>query len=116
DLPWWVALLLAAVVFTGATFVAPLFAPGGRSPGEDRYAQAGLVLSLPFILVAVAAAVRQWFQRRLLGEQQNLEAIRQLPRQRLEHFIGEAFRRNGCSVTQPGGAAPAGGIDLIVRK
>ena len=36
--------------------------------------------------------------------------------QQFEHLIGEAFRRQGYSITETGGSGPDGGVDIILRK
>ncbi len=117
DLPWWVSLIVAALVFVGATYAFTTAIPTGKgvSPAADA-PKAGFMLSLPFLLIAVASAVRQWLLGRLLDQQKSLDSIRELSWQEFETLIGEAFRRQGYSVTQRGGAAPDGGIDLVLQK
>jgi restriction system protein len=116
DLPWWVSLIVAALVFVGATYAFTVIPTGkGVSPVADA-PKAGFMLSLPFLLIAVASAVRHWLQRQLLDQQRNLDSIRDLSWQEFETLIGEAFRRQGYSVTQHGGVVPDGGIDLVLQK
>ena len=118
DLPWWISVCIAALVFVSATYALPAVIPAGRgiSSVADGLSKTGWIFSLPFLVAAASSAVRQWLQGRLLDQQKGLDSIRELSWQEFETLIGEAFRRQGYSVTEHGGAAPDGGIDLILMK
>jgi restriction system protein len=118
ELPWWASLGLAALVFVGVTYGLPAVIPGGGGSGSvaEGFSRYGWIFALPFAAAAAGSAVRQWLRRQLLEQQKNLDAIRALPWEEFETLIGEAFRRQGYSVTQHGGAAPHESIDLVLQK
>ncbi len=117
-LPWWASLCLAALVFVGATYVLPALMPAGKTTSfvADQLSRTGWLFSFPFLLAAAASGVRQWLRKRILEQQKSLDSIRELSWQDFESLVGEAFSRQGYSVTQLGGSAPDGGVDLIVHK
>jgi len=111
-LPWPVNLGIAAAVFLCASYLVPAFVPA--LAGE--LSVTGWIFSIPFLVAAAAAGARQWLRSRLLEQQRGLDTIRALTWQEFEALVGEAFRRQGYSVTRHGGAAPDGGIDLVLEK
>jgi len=110
-LPWWMSLGIAAVVFLCATYILPAYVPAAA----DRLSKTGWIFSMPFLLAAVASGMQQWFRSRLLDQQRGLEAIRALTRPEFEALLGAAFRRQGYSVAEHGGASD-GGLDLRLEK
>lgn len=118
ELPWWVGLILAALVYVFMKFVFPEVAPS--TPGIQQMArgvsQVTWLFALPFVVVAIVSAVRQFSRKRLLDQQVDLDSIRGLPWEQFEHLVGEAFRRQGYVVEEHGSSAPDGGIDLVLRK
>lgn len=118
ELPWWTSLCVAALVFVCVTYVIPAVMPtgGAGSSMADGLRKTGWIFSLPFVVAAASSATRQWLQRQLLEQEKRLDSIRELSWQAFETLIGEAFRRQGYSVTQHGGAAPGGSIDFVVEK
>jgi restriction system protein len=118
DLPWWISLCVAALVFVVATYVLPAVMPTGKTASSvaDQLSRTGWIFSFPFLVAAAASGVRQRLRKRILEQQKNLDSIRELSWQEFEALVGEAFRRQGYSVTQHGGTAPDGGIDLVILK
>ena len=106
------SLCIAAAVFLFATCLAPVLVPSLAK----QLSSTGWIFSIPFLVAAAAAGMQQWLRSRLLDQQQGLVTIRALTWQNFESLVGEAFRRQGYSVVQHGGAAPDGGIDLVLAK
>ena len=111
-LPWWMSLAIAAVVFLCATRLVPALVPAMA----DQLAVMGWIFAVPFFLAAVASGMQQWLRSRLLDQQRGLAAIRALTGPEFVSRVGEAFRRQGYSVAEQGGAAPDGGFDLVLEK
>ena len=116
ELPWWVCLILAAFVYVFIKFVIPaiVFSTPAIQAMARGFSQMAWLFALPFLVVAIASAVRQFLRKRLLDRQVNLDSIRALPWEQFEHLVGEAFRRQGYWVEERGGSAPDGGIDLVL--
>jgi restriction system protein len=122
--PWWVSIALSATAFIGLRFILPLFIPSGPATSTNYAAKGllgGLSAAAPFIALfllipAPIAAFRQWRERCLLDKQDGLASIRALSWSRFEALIGEAYRRQGYSVSRPSGSGPDGGVDLVLRK
>jgi restriction system protein len=116
ELPWWVSLVVAAIVFVGLRWVLPAYA------GSNMFMRplaAGLrpiawVFSVPFLLTAAFAALRSSRRRELLDSQNGLQTLRALSWQAFERLVGEAYRRRGYTVEETGGPSPDGGIDLLL--
>ena len=70
----------------------------------------------PFVVVAGVAAFNAYYRRRLLDGQTGLETLRALSWQDFERLVGESYRRQGYVVEEVGGAAPDGGIDLVLHR
>lgn len=111
-------LCLAGFVFVCVTYLLPAVMPAGRTTSAvaDQLSRTGWIFSFPFLAAAAASAVRQWIQSRILDQQKSLDSLRELSWQDFERLVGEAFRGQGYSVTHHGGAAPDGGIDLVIHK
>ncbi|MFB3779533.1 MAG: restriction endonuclease [Bryobacteraceae bacterium] len=122
--PWWVSVVLSAAAFIGLRFILPLLIPSGPATSSNYAAKGllgGLSTAAPFVALfllipAPIAAFRQWRERGLLERQDGLASIRALSWSRFEALIGEAYRRQGYSVSRPSGSGPDGGIDLVLRK
>lgn len=122
--PWWVSVVVSAAAFIGLRFILPLFITSGPATSSNYAAKGllgGLSAAAPFVALfllipAPIAAFRQWRERRLLDQQDGLASIRALSWSHFESLIGEAYRRQGYSVSRPSGNGPDGGIDLVLRK
>jgi restriction system protein len=116
--PWWASLVAGALAYlTLAYLVRAIPFPGliGKAFGPLAHA-AALPVALAFCACAAIVYFKQRQRRRLLDTQRDLESIRALSWQDFERLVGEAFRRQGFSVEERGGAAPDGGIDLVLRR
>ena len=117
-LPWWVSLVVAGVVFVLMRYVAPALTFGNPFVGVFA---GGAKAAAPYIAIMLAAVApvayfRQLSRRRLLDDQTDLDSLRAMSWQEFELLVGEGFRRLGYSVEEKGGAAPDGGVDLVLRK
>ncbi len=131
--PWWISIILAVVFYVVLRFVLPsLFGNIEPSPGTNSFstnifsglAQKGnfLANAAAFFLLATAtySFVTSLFNRKertgLFNRQKNLETIRALSWQEFEKLVGEAYRRQGYTITETGGGGADGGIDLVLKK
>jgi len=111
-------LAVAAVVYVVPTFILPHVGTGNPIWGvfTGGAKRAAPYLALMFAALAPFAYLNSLYRRRLLDSQTGLDCIRAMPWQQFEHLVGEGFRRLGYAVEEKGGAAPDGGIDLVLRK
>lgn len=130
-LPWWVGLMLAAIVwvlfeaFTPAAPAATSLKPGQAASFAANSLIAGIApyLKYLFTFLCVLGAVVSFIGRRkragLMAQaqgQQSAGAVQQMSWREFEMLIGEWFRQRGYAVTEAGGNGPDGGVDLVLRK
>jgi restriction system protein len=120
--PWWVSVLVSATAYLTLTFILPRIDVG---PGIAASFPKGLVIfgqklapviALVLLIPAPVSAFNAWRKRQLVDKQASLESIRSLDWKTFEVFVGEAYRRQGYSVSENPGAGPDGGIDLFLKK
>lgn len=99
--PWWMSLAIAAALALLA--VAWLPAP---------YRLAGVLSTLPFVVIGGLAARRQWLLPSAAQVAQTTEAIRTMAWPAFEQRLEDAFRRDGYTV-QRGTAAP---VDFALER
>jgi len=117
-LPWWVSVVVAAVVYVLAHWIAPAVAGGNKllSPlgtvisTNAHWIAAIFLLPVPFALINASS------RGRLVNGQANIDRIRELTWQEFEQLVGEAYRRQGYRVAERGGGGADGGIDLELRS
>jgi len=117
-LPWWIPLVVAAGVFLLLVCLIPATTP------KSLYAPAIIVYSKIFgyafttliLLAGFTSWIKKWLNRELFNSQTNLASIRNLTWREFEQLVGEAFRRQGYTVTETGGGGADGGIDLKLRR
>lgn len=118
ELPWWVSVCVAAVVYVVLTFVIPSVTFNGifvknLAQLAPRFAwMAAAILLLP----AAVSAIQSFRKRRILDRQSGIESIRSLSWKQFEELLAEAFRRQGYSVQENTYAGPDGGIDLTIKR
>jgi restriction system protein len=117
-LPWWIGLGLAIIVYVALKWVFP--AVVGRSVFLKGIAEAvgnnAALLATPFLVVTLVAAFNAFRRRKLLDDQTGLNSLNAMSWQDFELLVGEAFRRQGFVIEESGGAAPDGGIDLLLYR
>ncbi|MBS0380726.1 MAG: restriction endonuclease [Proteobacteria bacterium] len=130
-LSWKQCLVLAALVAVGLQVVAHLVVPTGPVGGVGalgwfigrQFAGTAARLSsyvIPPILV-IAAAVSAFRARQAVtlyegSRTGGSQAVASLTWAEFERLVGEWFRRQGYEVQETGGAAPDGGVDLVLRQ
>lgn len=129
-LPWWAGVAFAIAAYfwlhglaaSEVTAVAQL-GKMGAFVGQNLFkslAGVGQYL-LPFIfLMGAAMSAYGRYTRRALHAQvagsPHRGALNEMSWKQFEALVGEAFRRKGYSVTETGGSAADGGIDLALKK
>lgn len=125
DLPWWVGVALAPLSYLGLHWVSrwpvPTTLSGTNMLKVFAIPLAGVfqyVVPVAFVIAALVSVVRRRKRARLLAGVAASDAVGSLNEMSWHEFEmleGEAFRRQGYSVTEtPMGAD--GGVDLILRK
>jgi restriction system protein len=95
--PWWVSLLVAAILFG----IVQLFLP-----------QLALFVALPFVAVAAYVGWKQLRSTSPANVDERLAALRAMPWENFELVISEAYRRQGYTVEASGGGA----FDFRLRR
>ncbi len=95
--PWWVSVLVAAVLFAVMQLVIPPLAP---------------FVALPFLGIAVWLAVKQLRAAVPLDVPERLAKLREMPWENFSLVLSEAYRRQGYSV-EP---SKSGAFDFVLRK
>jgi restriction system protein len=118
DLPWWVSVLVAGLVYAALKYWLPIHPLGNMyldalAKGLEPLAgYAGLF----FLIPAPLSLLRSRHRRRLLDQQSGLDSIRAMAWREFEMLCGEAYRRKGFAVQENGQGGPDGGIDLFLRR
>jgi restriction system protein len=129
-LPWKVSVGLAPVTFIVFRLIAAVSAQ--RAPVADLSQLGSVVIRgyihtfaaifqylLPVALLigaAVSFAKRSHSKQLLEGVRSNAANIGSLSWQDFERLVGEGFRHRGFQVSDRGGTAPDGGIDLVLTR
>src|SRR3989442_380253 len=101
ELSWRANLSIAAVVYVGLRFVLPRIHFSSAGAQSIAKTLSGLAwISIIFVMTAGASALVAHRKRKLLDSQRGIETIRAVPWKKFEELIGEAFRRQGYSVTE----------------
>jgi len=116
--PWWVSFALSLIVFLLLRFVLPAiefenFILKAFANGASKGA---LFVALAFLVPAPISALRSWKKRKRLDSQKDLDSIRTLGWREFEELVGEAYRRQGYSVSENVSAGPDEGVDLVLKK
>ena len=117
--PWWVSLIVAALVFGGLRFVLPAWG-AGKGPFVEGLASvarslAGYGAAL-FVLISIASALFRAKRRTLVDQQSSLESLRSISWKDFEFMVGEAFRREGYRVEETLSVGADGGVDLVLSR
>jgi restriction system protein len=115
DCPWWVSVILAAVLYVLMAFVVPVMRFG--NPILDALAPVAPKMAWMvwiFLLPAGVSAFRSLRKRRQLDVQSSLDSIRSLSWKQFEELIAEACRRRGYSVRENSTRGADGGTDVHV--
>jgi restriction system protein len=119
-LPWWVSVLLSGTAFVTLKYIVTEF---DASPSNFVWtglagaaSRAAPFVALVLLIPAPVSAINSWRKRKLLDKQESIDSIRNLGWRAFEELVGEAYRRQGYSVSENPGTGPDGGIDLFLRK
>lgn len=130
-LPWWLSLLIALVAWLYFHSVAISPPPTVTDPkqfGEMMIGQAWrsfamflqYIVPVAFIFGAIGSVFARAKRRKLLDDVASAtrpgKTVEGINWQQFEQLVGEAFRRQGFTVTETGGNGPDGGVDLILHK
>lgn len=130
-LPWWLSLIIALGAWFFFHSVATSPVPTLTDPkqyGDMLTGQVFRSLSLflqyiipvAFCFGAIGSLFGRFKRRKLMGDVASAikpgKTIEGISWQQFEQLTGEAFRRQGFTVTEIGGNGPDGGIDLILHK
>lgn len=131
SLPWWVSLLiaLAAGLYLHSVAISP--PPTATDLKQFGSAIAGqmwrtfaiflqYIIPVAFVFGAIGSVFGRVKRRKLMDDVATAtkpgKTIDGISWQQFEQLVGEAFRRQGFTVTETGGNGPDGGIDLILHK
>ena len=129
-LPWWAGVLSAIVSLLVLHQLAALPNASQIQPGQSggfvgrsmiaAFAYAGqLIVPVLCLFGALGSFLRRRKRQALLGQvtqSRSVDALNGMSWRGFEMLVGEAFRLQGYSVIEHGGAGPDGGIDLVLRK
>lgn len=118
QLPWWVSVLTAAIVYFTLAHVVPHLS--FQSPvlnaltlTAPRFA---VVFGILFLLLTPISILNAARKRRILDSQSSIETIKSLPWRQFEELVAEYYRRRGFQVQENIGGGPDGGIDIKLQK
>ncbi|WP_332405532.1 restriction endonuclease [Vibrio metschnikovii] len=127
DAPWWVSLLLAAIVYIGLSFVLPALAMSSENFLFSAVAQ-NLPILAPYVAIvllipAPVALFKQLSRQHQysittneIASQGTTAALNNLSWLEFEGYIGEFFKQQGYEVKQAFSQKPDGGVDIWMRK
>jgi len=129
-MPWWVAVVLALVLYVvlhpiASTPVATLTAPSQAGSLAVTAVWKGLagagqyILPLICLFGAVISVYRRSQRKTLItkvGKSSSVDALNGITWKEFEILVGEAFRLQGYQVTENHAGGADGGIDLVLRK
>lgn len=129
-LPWWVGVVLALVSYVLLHQLAAAPAVVAVKPGQmadaitrsmmSGFASVGqFIVPILCIFGAVGSFIRRQKRAALVSGvtvSKGADALNGMSWREFELLVGEAFRIQGYSVTELGGAGADGGVDLVLRK
>lgn len=92
--PWWISILIAAVVSLAASMLFP-----------RAYAAYGVSAGFPFLVIGIIAAVRQWRAPGAALVAHTLEAVTAMSWRDFADALEAAYRRDGHEVKRRDGGA-----------
>ena len=121
-LPWPVGLVVGLVGFLAIRYGPPAYFSGQPGPFAQAFAKSNPFAPLGWVFLALCAIASfisflgSRRKRQLLDTRTGLDSIAALGWREFEQLVGEAFRRQGCTVEETGLGGADGGIDLILRR
>lgn len=116
--PWWVSVLISAVVYVFLAFIAPNIVLENQIMHMILQAMSGIAhfIALFLLVPAPLSYLKQREKSKRLDAQKGIETIRALSWRQFEELVGEAYRRRGYTVIENESAGADGGVDLRLRK
>jgi restriction system protein len=116
--PWWVSVILAAVVYAGLSWIVPSLISGLPlfKPLASLIKSIAPVAAFALLLAAGLSAFFQFRRGKLLERQTGLDSVGELSWRQFESLVSEAFRRKGFLVLDNIEDGPDGGVDIRLRK
>lgn len=99
--PWWISFAIALALAAAAMALLPA-----------AYRVVGAVSGVPFVVIGVMAAVRQWRAPSAAQVARTREAIATMPWPAFAKALEDAFLRDGYNVA-PGSVAP---VDFVLER
>src|SRR3990167_631653 len=130
-LPWWLSLIIALGAWFFFHSVATSPPPTLTDPKQFGQMITGqmfrtismflqFIIPVAFCFGAIGSLFGRYKRRKLMGDVASAikpgKTIEGISWQQFEQLTGEAFRRQGFTVTETGGNGPDGGIDLVLHK
>ena len=117
DLPWWVSVIAAALVYVALALILPSYCAEDSCPSILRpiisiISSFAPFVAFLFVIPAAGSVHRVWRKRKLLDDQVDIESIRNLDWRRFEELVGEYYRRQGFRVIENRVAGADGGVDV----
>jgi restriction system protein len=101
--PWWVSLLIAAVLGLVAAALLP-----------DQFRVVGALSGFPFIVIAAMAAQRQWRLPGAARVQHTQAAVSAMAWPAFQALLDAGFRRSGFEVLPAAGGGDA--VDFVLQR
>ena len=98
---WWISIAIALALAAAAMALLPA-----------AYRVVGAISGVPFVVIGVMAAVRQWRAPSAVQVTRTREAIATMPWPAFAKALEDAFLRDGYNVT-PGSSAP---VDFVLER
>jgi restriction system protein len=129
-LPWWGGVAVAIVSYFGFHMISASLRVGSLQPGgAGAFAVQAMVAAVASVLqyfapvLALIAAMVSFAKRKKrealiqdVAQSTGADSLKGMSWREFELLVGESFRLQGYTVTEQGGAAPDGGVDLVLRK
>jgi restriction system protein len=129
-MPWWAGVLLAIVSYLVLHSLSAPPKPQVVPPGQiGQFVTHGLLAGFAAVgqylvpvlclLGALGSFLRRQKRQALMAgvtSSKSAHMLNDMSWQEFEMLVGEAFRLQGFQVTELGGAAADGGVDLVLRK
>jgi restriction system protein len=125
SMPWPIGLVSGIVAYIAIRYGIGWYLSVTSSPISQnlgRLASTGIYAPFAWLVLAIcwAGAIFSFLgsqrRKRLLETQTGLDSLRAISWREFEMLVGEAFRRQGYTVSETGLGGADGGIDLILRK
>lgn len=125
SMPWPIGLVLGIVAYVAARYGVGWYLSASNNPilqGIGKQASAGVYAPFAWLILAlcwigaIASFLRRRLRKHLLETQTGLDSLCAMTWREFEMLVGEAFRRQGYTISETGLGGADGGIDLILHR